>query len=47
MYLLGTGFSTHSVQQMQPANKDVNTEVEGMYGVGSRYQTTTGDDTAD
>jgi hypothetical protein len=34
------------VRQSQDS-KDVNTEVEGKYGVGNPYQTKTGEDTAE
>jgi hypothetical protein len=33
--------------RQSPASKGVNTEAEEIYWIGSRYQTTTGKDTAD
>jgi hypothetical protein len=33
--------------RQSPASKDVNTGSLGSYGVGRRYQATTGEDTAD
>jgi hypothetical protein len=47
MSIKGEKYRIYLIVRHSPASKDVSMEVEGVYGVGRRYQTTTVEDTTD